>query len=230
MQYTPAQLHIPDGFLNLVVSLTCWAITAVVLSMAVSRTNKSLGERQVPLMGIMAAFIFAAQMLNFPVAGGTSGHLLGGALAAIVLGPWAAMLVMTSVIGVQALIYQDGGLLVMGATLPLLRTRSYNMSQSINGLGGPNAGLWWIPSFQRLTQIQNPKPEQLFVFIDVHEGGILDALFGLPPPGSPWEGIWFDLPANRHSQGCVLSFADGHTERWKWKAPKIFTRPSPNKS
>jgi len=117
MHYSPVALHIPDGFLSLVVSLICWAITAVVLAMAVSRTNRSLGEKQVPLMGIMAAFIFAAQMLNFPVAGGTSGHLLGGALAAIVLGPWAGMLVMTAVIAVQALLFQDGGLIVMGANI-----------------------------------------------------------------------------------------------------------------
>lgn len=117
MHYSPAPLHIPDGFLNLVVSLVCWAITAVIIGMAVSRTNKSLGEKQVPLMGIMAAFIFAAQMINFPVAGGTSGHLLGGALAAIVLGPWAGMLVMTAVIAVQGLLFQDGGLLVMGANI-----------------------------------------------------------------------------------------------------------------
>jgi cobalt/nickel transport system permease protein len=115
--YSPEPLHIPDGFLSLVVSLICWAITVVTLSMAISRTNKSLGEKQVPLMGIMAAFIFAAQMINFPVAGGTSGHLLGGALAAIVLGPWAGMLVMTAVIAVQALLIQDGGLLVMGANI-----------------------------------------------------------------------------------------------------------------
>ncbi len=117
MHYSPAPLHIPDGFLSLVVSLICWALTAVTLAMAVSRTNKALGEKQVPLMGIMAAFIFAAQMINFPVAGGTSGHLLGGALAAIVLGPWAGMLVMTAVIAVQALLFQDGGLLVMGANI-----------------------------------------------------------------------------------------------------------------
>lgn len=117
MHYAPALLHIPDGFLNFVVSLICWAITAIVLKIAISRTNRSLGERQVPLMGVMAAFIFAAQMINFPVAGGTSGHLLGGALAAIVLGPWAAMLVMTAVIAVQALLFQDGGLLVMGANI-----------------------------------------------------------------------------------------------------------------
>ena len=117
MHFSPAPLHIPDGFLNLLVSLTCWAVTVLVLSVAVSRTNKSLGEKQVPLMGIMAAFIFAAQMINFPVAGGTSGHLLGGALAAIVLGPWAGMLVMAAVIAVQGLLFQDGGLLVMGANI-----------------------------------------------------------------------------------------------------------------
>ena len=115
--HSPAPLHIPDGFLGLVVSLICWAITVMTLNTAISKTNKSLGEKQVPLMGIMAAFIFAAQMINFPVAGGTSGHLLGGALAAIVLGPWAGMLVMTAVIAVQALLIQDGGLLVMGANI-----------------------------------------------------------------------------------------------------------------
>lgn len=117
MLYAPAPLHIPDGFLNFVISLICWVITVITLRAAISKTNKSLGEKQVPLMGIMAAFIFAAQMINFPVAGGTSGHLLGGVLAAIVLGPWAGMLVMTAVIAVQALLIQDGGLLVMGANI-----------------------------------------------------------------------------------------------------------------
>lgn len=117
MLYTPAPLHIPDGFLSILVSVVCWAITIIVIGFAISKTNKALGEKQIPLMGVMAAFIFAAQMINFPVAGGTSGHLLGGALAAIVLGPWAGMLVMTAVIAVQALLFQDGGLLVMGANI-----------------------------------------------------------------------------------------------------------------
>jgi cobalt/nickel transport system permease protein len=117
MMYSPQPLHIPDGFLSIAVSIVCWAITAITISLAVSRSNKALGERQIPLMGVMAAFIFAAQMINFPVAGGTSGHLLGGALAAITLGPWAGMLVMTAVIAVQALLFQDGGLLVMGANI-----------------------------------------------------------------------------------------------------------------
>ncbi len=117
MLYSPQPMHIPDGFLSFTVSIICWVITVITLSVAISRSNKSLGERQVPLMGVMAAFIFAAQMINFPVAGGTSGHLLGGALAAITLGPWAGMLVMTAVIAVQALLFQDGGLLVMGANI-----------------------------------------------------------------------------------------------------------------
>jgi cobalt/nickel transport system permease protein len=110
-------MHIPDGFLSIAISAICWVITIVTLGIAISRTNKSLEERQVPLMGVMAAFIFAAQMINFPVAGGTSGHLLGGALAAITLGPWAGMLVMTAVIAVQGLLFQDGGLVVMGANI-----------------------------------------------------------------------------------------------------------------
>jgi len=117
MLYAPTNLHIPDGFLTIIVSLIFWLITIVMVGLAVSKTNKSLGEKQVPLMGVMAAFIFAAQMLNFPIAGGTSGHFLGGALAAIVLGPWAGILVMTAVVGVQGLLFQDGGLLVMGANI-----------------------------------------------------------------------------------------------------------------
>lgn len=117
MLYSPTPLHIPDGFLSLFVSIICWVITTLVIGAAISRTNKSLGEKQIPLMGVMAAFIFAAQMINFPVAGGTSGHLLGGALAAIVLGPWAGMLVMTAVVAVQGLLFQDGGLVVMGANI-----------------------------------------------------------------------------------------------------------------
>jgi len=110
-------LHIPDGFLTLPIAIVTWIATAALLAVAIRRTGVELGERQVPLMGVMAAFIFAAQMINFPVAGGTSGHLLGGALAAIVLGPWPAMLVMASVVGVQALLFQDGGLVVMGANI-----------------------------------------------------------------------------------------------------------------
>jgi cobalt/nickel transport system permease protein len=111
---SPEPLHIPDGFLSTPVALIGWILVIVLVGWALRMTREQLGERQVPLMGILAAFIFAAQMLNFPVAGGTSGHLLGGALAAIVLGPWAASLVMTSVVTIQALLFQDGGILALG--------------------------------------------------------------------------------------------------------------------
>lgn len=107
-------MHIPDGFLTPQVAIVGWLLTAVLLTCALAITQTQLGERQVPLMGVMGAFIFAAQAINFPIAGGTSGHLLGATLAAVVLGPWAAALVMACVIGLQGLLFADGGLLVMG--------------------------------------------------------------------------------------------------------------------
>jgi cobalt/nickel transport system permease protein len=110
-------MHIPDGFLSVLVSLLLWAISIPVVGYALKRVGVDLGERQVPLMGVLAAAIFAGQMLNFTVAGGTSGHLMGAALATILLGPWAAILVLTCVVSVQALIFQDGGLLALGANI-----------------------------------------------------------------------------------------------------------------
>lgn len=116
MLYSPEPLHIPDGFLSVTVSVIMWLIAILFIGLAI-RNVRDISDRQIPLMGIMAAFIFAAQMINFPVAGGTSGHLLGGALAGIVLGPWAGILVMSAVVIVQGLLFQDGGLLVMGANI-----------------------------------------------------------------------------------------------------------------
>ncbi|MFM8323182.1 MAG: energy-coupling factor ABC transporter permease [Chloroflexota bacterium] len=115
--FAPQPMHIPDGFLSVAVSLLMWAASVLVIGYALKRVNRELGERQVPLMGVLAAAIFAGQMLNFAVAGGTSGHLMGVALATILLGPWPAVIVMTVVVGVQALIFQDGGLLALGANL-----------------------------------------------------------------------------------------------------------------
>jgi cobalt/nickel transport system permease protein len=113
----PPAMHIPDGFLSVGVSIVFWALSAMVIAYALKRVNQDLGERQAPMMGVLAACIFAGQMLNFTVAGGTSGHLLGAAIATILLGPWAAILVLTCVVGVQALIFQDGGLLALGANI-----------------------------------------------------------------------------------------------------------------
>lgn len=113
----PPQMHAPDGFLSVPLAGLMWAVTLIVLALAVRRTNRTLDERAVPLLGVTAAFIFAAQMFNFQVVGGTSGHLLGGVFAAVLLGPWAGSLVMACVIAVQALVFQDGGLVVMGANI-----------------------------------------------------------------------------------------------------------------
>ncbi len=110
-------MHIPDGFLSAATVATTCAVSAGGVANAVRVANKKLGEKQVPMMGILAAFIFAAQMLNFPIAGGTSGHLIGAALAAILLGPWAAVLIMSCVLIGQSLIFQDGGLLALGANI-----------------------------------------------------------------------------------------------------------------
>jgi len=110
-------MHIPDGFLNIATVATTYAVSVGGVGNAVRIANKKLGEKQVPLMGILAAFIFAAQMLNFPVAGGTSGHLIGAALAAILLGPWAGVLIISCVLIAQCLIFQDGGLLALGANI-----------------------------------------------------------------------------------------------------------------
>ncbi len=110
-------MHIPDGFLNITTVATTYAVSAGGVGNAVRIANRKLGEKQVPLMGVLAAFIFAAQMLNFPIAGGTSGHLIGAALAAILLGPWAAVLIMSCVLIGQSLIFQDGGLLALGANI-----------------------------------------------------------------------------------------------------------------
>jgi len=118
MLYSPVQpMHIPDGFLSTLVSIVLWIVSIGAVAYALRRVGKDLGERQVPLMGVLAAAIFAGQMLNFSVTGGTSGHLLGAALATILLGPWAAVIVLTSVVSIQALIFQDGGLLALGANI-----------------------------------------------------------------------------------------------------------------
>jgi cobalt/nickel transport system permease protein len=110
-------VHIPDGILNIATVATTYALSAGGVGFGLREARKKLGEKHVPLMGIMAAFIFAAQMLNFPIVGGTSGHLIGAALAAILLGPWAAVLIMACVLIAQSLIFQDGGLLAMGANV-----------------------------------------------------------------------------------------------------------------
>jgi cobalt/nickel transport system permease protein len=110
-------LHIPDGYFGLAVSAGAGVAAAGGLGAAVRASGRDLADRQIPLAGLTAAFIFALQMLNFPIGIGVSGHLLGGALAAILLGPRLAVVAMSVVVIVQALIFADGGISALGLNL-----------------------------------------------------------------------------------------------------------------
>jgi cobalt/nickel transport system permease protein len=110
-------MHIPDGFLDAKTLALTGALSAGGLAVAARQVNRTLPRNKIPLMGLGAAFVFAAQMLNFPVAGGTSGHLLVGVLAGVLLGPGAAAIVIACVLTVQALLFSDGGVLALGANI-----------------------------------------------------------------------------------------------------------------
>lgn len=126
-------MHIPDGMLSTPTWSLTWAGAAGFIGYAVREARKRLSDSRVVLMAVLAAAIFALQMLNFPVAGGTSGHFAGGAAAAIILGPWPAVLVMSAVLIVQALVFADGGITALGANI-------MNMA-----VIGPFIG-WWVYS------------------------------------------------------------------------------------
>lgn len=108
------RLHIPDGFVNLPVSALFGLLSIAFVALALKGAAKTLDDRTTPLAGLTAVFIFAAQMINFPVAAGTSGHLVGAALATVLVGPHSATLALTVVLGVQALLFADGGLSALG--------------------------------------------------------------------------------------------------------------------
>jgi cobalt/nickel transport system permease protein len=114
-------MHIPDGILSPSVWIPAAAASALVLGQSVRYAKRTLEHRTVPVMGAMAAFIFASQMVNFPLLGAaTSGHLIGGALCAILFGFWPATLMMTTVVAIQALVFQDGGITALGANVLLM--------------------------------------------------------------------------------------------------------------
>ena len=110
-------MHIPDGFLDVKTWVSTGVVSAGFIGYSIKKSKDTLNDRQVPLLGVMAAFIFAAQMINFPVAGGTSGHLLGAALATILLGPWNASIILSAVLIIQCLFFQDGGLTALGGNV-----------------------------------------------------------------------------------------------------------------
>lgn len=116
-------MHIPDGFLDTKTWISLIVISSAVIALSVNRVNKRMneestnGEKQIPMMGVLSAFIFAAQMLNFPVLPGVSGHFMGGVLASVLLGPFTGFLIISSVLTIQCIIFQDGGLTALGANI-----------------------------------------------------------------------------------------------------------------
>ena len=127
--------HIPDGFLSPSVLASTAAVSAATLAVAVERSRRALQEREAPVLGAVTAFVFAAQMLNFPLGVGVSAHFLGGVLVAVLLGPWSGMLVMFAVLLVQALLFQDGGVAALGAN---------TLNLGVVGVGGGYLVIRWI--------------------------------------------------------------------------------------
>ncbi|MET9723194.1 energy-coupling factor ABC transporter permease [Streptomyces zaomyceticus] len=113
-------MHVPDGFINAPVSVAAGVVAAGAVAVSLRGARRELDERTAPLAGLVAAFIFAVQMLNFPVAAGTSGHLLGGALAAILVGPWTGVLCIAVVLLMQGILFADGGLTALGVNISVM--------------------------------------------------------------------------------------------------------------
>lgn len=113
-------MHVPDGFLDAPTSVATGVVAAAGVALALRGARRELDDRTAPMAGLVATFVFAAQMMNFPVAAGTSGHLLGGALAAVLVGPWSGVLCLTVVLLVQALFMADGGITALGTNVTLM--------------------------------------------------------------------------------------------------------------
>ena len=113
-------MHVPDGFLDVTTSIATAAGAAVTVGAALRGARRGLDDKAAPLAGLVATFVFAAQMLNFPVGAGTSGHLLGGTLAAVLVGPWTGILCLSVVLLVQSLLFADGGITALGTNVTLM--------------------------------------------------------------------------------------------------------------
>ena len=113
-------MHVPDGFLDAPTSIATGVVAAGAVGLALRKARTELDDRTAPMAGLVAAFVFAAQMINFPVGAGTSGHLLGGALAAVLVGPWTAVLCISVVLLVQGLFMADGGISALGTNITLM--------------------------------------------------------------------------------------------------------------
>ncbi|MEM4262776.1 MAG: energy-coupling factor ABC transporter permease [Thermoplasmata archaeon] len=140
-------MHIPDGLMLPLLLGIGWVIAIIALAVAVKKTKQLLPEDKIPTMAVLAAGIFVAQMLNFPIAGGTSGHLIGATIATVLVGPWAAILVMSIVIIIQGLMFGDGGILSLGLNLTNMAVIGVLVSAAVLGTVGRTRLRSEIPVF-----------------------------------------------------------------------------------
>ena len=154
-------MHIPDGFLSPEISIVTFIITLIFWIISFLKAKNSLDERQVPIMGLLTALFFAAQMMNYPIVGGTTGHLLGGASLGIILGPYAGCISITIILILQSLLFGDGGITALGANV---------LNMGIIGV--------FIPAFLLLALNKLSKGKGLYawVFISAFVGDVLAAI------------------------------------------------------
>jgi len=154
-------MHIPDGFLSPEICVTTFIITLIFWIIAFLKAKNSLDERQVPIMGLLTALFFAAQMMNYPIVGGTTGHLLGGASLGIILGPYAGCISITIILVLQSLLFGDGGITTLGANV---------LNMGIIGV--------FIPALLVLVlnKISKGKGWYAWVFISAFVGDVLAAI------------------------------------------------------
>jgi cobalt/nickel transport system permease protein len=182
-------MHLPDGFLDAKTALLSTGAATLGVGVALRQVRTALEPRQMPMLGLAAAFVFAAQMLNFPVAGGTSGHLVGGVLTGILLGPSAAVLVMTSVLIVQCLMFADGGLMALGANV-------FNM-----GIVSVCGGYATFRVIKRLIPMEEPRSTVFAAAFAAWLGTVLASIFCAGELAlshtAPWS-LAFSAMANVH--------------------------------
>lgn len=163
------QVHVPDGFLDASTSVATGAAAVAGLALALRGARRELDDRTAPMAGLVAAFVFATQMINFPVGAGTSGHLLGGVLAAVLVGPWTAVLCISTVLLVQCLLFADGGITALGTNITLM------------GLVG--VGVGWLV----LRLIKVVLPDRL---ASVTPAAALAALVSVPAAALAFTGLY----------------------------------------
>jgi len=174
-------MHIPDGFLSTPVWATLDVASAPAVAWVARRAQRDTQDNRIPLLGVMGAFVFAAQMINFPVGPGTSGHLVGGALLTIVLGPAAASLALTAILVLQALIFQDGGVLALGANvfnMALAGVAAAYLSYRIWGQASRSAAMFAAGALSVLTSACLALGQLLISGVPM-PGGVLWASLGL---------------------------------------------------